>query len=237
MNRHFRAARLLDGVSLSGAARPGVMLDEKCRFQELRKRRRARRAAAPERAEDGCVRIEEPARFHRVRYEHLTLRLRGKCQVATALVTFLSLMVLGWRAGGGEHLSPERWLCGLLSGWFLVCMFRIALFTCLAAPRFVSFSHGRLQVSGLGRLKKGQILYWSIEPTVLVEARAPRGARLTICHRWFGWERHWTMLMEEGPETERLQSLLEAQLPRAAAAPPAPPMRRTIQIEAGMLSH
>jgi hypothetical protein len=181
------------------------------------------------------LRIEEPLRFHLARYEHLTRHLQGKFNLAAVLLTGLILLVLGWRAQCGESVSPERWLCGALSGWFILAMTRLALFTCLAAPRFICYAQGKLQVSGLGTLRTEQILHWSIEHQVMIRACAKPCAKFQISCRWHGCERHWTMLMEEGRETERLQHLLEVQLPCSAHTPDKQ-LRTTIQIEAGVLS-
>ena len=181
------------------------------------------------------LRIEEPLRVHLARYEHLTRHLQGRFNLAAALLTALILMVLGWRAQGGEPVSPERWLCGALSGWFILAMTRLALFTYLAAPRFICYTQGRLQVSGLGTLRTEQILNWSIEHQVMIRACAKPCAKFQISCRWHGCERHWTMLMEEGQETERLQHLLETQIPCIAHVPDKP-LRQTIQIEASVLS-
>lgn len=180
--------------------------------------------------------IEEPLRFHRARYEHLTRILHGKFNQASALLTCMILSVLGWRAAAGEYVSPERWLCGLLSGWFIVSMARLALFTCLAAPRGISYAQGRLRISGLGILRTDQVLHWSIQRGVRISVHAKPGARLQICCRWCGCERHWMMLMEEGPDIERLQQVLEMHLRCSPHAANTEPMRRTIQIEAGILS-
>lgn len=188
------------------------------------------------RADETSLWIEEPMRFHRARYEHLTRILHGKYNQASALLTCMVLIALGWRAAGGEHVSPERWLCGLLSGWFIIAMARLALFTCLAAPRGICYAQGRLRISGLGTLRAEQILDWSVQRGVRISTHASPAARLQLCCRWCGCERHWTMLMEEGQETERLVRLMEMQLPRRSRAAATPPLHRTIQIEAGILS-
>ncbi|WP_395738815.1 hypothetical protein [Prosthecobacter sp.] len=151
------------------------------------------------------------------------------------MLTTLILMMLGWNAAGGQHIPPGRWLCGLLSGWFIVFMFRTGLFIWLAAPRFICCDCGQLQVSGLGRLRTSQILHWTIEHQVMIHARNPRGARLRICCRWLGWKRHWMMLMEEGPRTERLQRELELLLPRTVTTNPKP-TQSPLPMEAGILS-
>ncbi|WP_395751932.1 hypothetical protein [Prosthecobacter sp.] len=235
MNSHFRAARLYEGFLLSGNSRAGQVVAEKCRFQALRERRRRERAANPSCAEDIRIRIEEPARLHRARHDRLAARMRGKCRIAAWVLTTLVLMVLAWKAGGGQHISPERWVCGLLAGWFTLFMFRAAVFIWQAAPRFVCCEHGQVQVSGLGRLTKAQILNWSIEHQVRIHGRSPRGARLQICCRRLGGERHWTMLMDEGQETERLQRLLEQLLPRTVKNN-ATPTRETLPMAEGILS-
>ena len=235
MNKSFRAARLVAGATLSGAARSGLLKQDASARQTQRRRRRARRASVRS-ADKASLWIEEPQRFHRARYEHLTRILHGRFHHISTLLTCLILIMLGWRAGVGEYISPGRWLCGLLSGWFIISMARLALFTCLAAPRAISCAPGRLHVSGLGTLRTEQILFWTIQRGVKIPANAKPGARLHICCRWCGCERHWTMLMEEGQETERLQHLLEVQLPRSTQPAKPPPFHRTIQIEAGILS-
>jgi hypothetical protein len=198
--------------------------------------RRLTGPAAVLRSEEASLWIEEPMIFHRARYERLTRILHGKFNHASALLTCVVLIVLAWRAAGGEHVSPERWLCGLLSGWFMASMARLALFTCLAAPRGICFAQGRLRISGLGTLRAEKILHWSFQHGIRISAHAKPGARLQICCRWCGCERHWTMLMEEGPETERLERLMEMHVPRSNHASNRPPLHRAIQIEDGILS-
>lgn len=194
------------------------------------------RPAATLGTDEASLWIEEPMIFHRARYERLTRILHGKFNQASALLTCVVLIVLAWRAADGESVSPERWLCGLLSGWFMVSMARLALFTCLAAPRGICYAQGRLRVSGLGTLRAKQILHWSFQHGIRINAHAKPGARLQICCRWCGCERHWTMLMEEGPETERLERLLEMHLPRSSHASNPSRQPLTIQIEDGILS-
>ncbi len=235
MNKSLRAARLPAGVTLSRAARSRLLKQDASPLQSQPSHRRTHRAAARS-ANETSLWIEEPMRFHRARYEHLTRILHGKFSQASAMLSCLILFVLGWRAASGEHVSPERWLCGLLSGWFIVSMARLALFTFLAAPRGVCYAQGRLRISGLGTLRAERILHWSIQRGVRINAHAKPGARLQIGCRWFGCERHWTMLMEEGLETERLERLLERHLPRSSHAANTPPPHRTIQIEDGILS-
>ena len=218
MNKSLRATRLLAGVTLPSAARCGLLKQ------------------GAQSADEASLWIEEPLRFHRARYEHLSHLLHERFNQVAAVLTCLVLIMLGWRAEGGEYVSPERWLCGLWSGWFIVAMARLALFTYLAAPRGICYAQGRLRISGLGLLRAGQVLYWSIQRGVRISAHAKPGARLQLCCRWCGCERHWTMLMEEGLETERLQRLLETLLPRSNQAATPPPMPRAIPIEAGMLS-
>lgn len=235
MNKPLRATRLLAGVTLSSAARSGLLKQDTSPSHTQHRRRRLRRTSMRS-AEETSLWIEEPPRFHRARYEHLTHILHGRFHQISALLTCLILIMLGWRAAGGEYVSPGRWLCGLLSGWFIVSMARLALFTCLAAPRGISCAQGRLHISGLGTLRAEQILHWSIQRRVKVGSHGRPGARLQICCLWCGCERHWTMLMEEGQETERLQHLLEVQLPRSPIPAKSLPLHRTIQIEAGFLS-
>lgn len=221
MSNPFRATRLADGGTLSGST---------CAERGL-----ARRAVSARSDGEICLQISEPLRFHWARYAHLTHCLHGKCHLMAGLLSGLILIMLGYKAQCGAHISPEKWLCGLLSGWFIICMIRLALFTCLAAPRFVCYARGQLRISGLGTLRAGQILHWSIEHKVKVSACRRHGARLQICCRWLGCERHWTMLMEDGPETEELERLLEVQMPRNTL-PTEQQLPRTIQIEAGVLS-
>ncbi|MCF7789517.1 MAG: hypothetical protein K9N47_25565 [Prosthecobacter sp.] len=235
MNKSLRATRLLAGVTPSSAPQSGL-LKQGASLAQVQPRRSQTRRTAVRRADETSLWIEEPLRFHRARYEHLTRILRGKFSQVSAVLTCLILFVLGWRAASGEYVSPERWLCGLLSGWFIVSMARLALFTCLAAPRGVCYAQGRLRISGLGILRAEQILHWSIQRGVRISAHAKPGARLQICCRWCGCARHWTMLMEEGQETERLERLLEMHLPRTSHAGNIPPLHRTIQIEDGILS-
>ncbi|OYW77502.1 MAG: hypothetical protein B7Z37_03900 [Verrucomicrobia bacterium 12-59-8] len=199
-------------------------------------RRRVRHAAANSAADDTSLWVQEPMRFHRARYEHLTRLLHGRFNLASALLSCLILIMLGWRAWCGEYVSPERWLYGLLSGWFIVLMARLALFTCLAAPRGICYTQGGLRISGLGTLRAEQVLHWSIQRGIRIRTHAKSGARLQICCRWCGCERHWTMLMEEGLETERLERLLEMHLPRSSHGANTLSLHRTIQIEAGILS-
>ncbi len=214
MSKPFTATRLHDGVTLPDSAR---------RLLEAKS------------DSDISLQIAEPLRFHWARYAHLTHCLHGKCHLVAALLSGLILSMLAWKAENGEHISPERWLCGLVAGWFIICMIRLALFTCLAAPRFICYSHGQLRISGLGTLRTDQILHWSIEHKVSVSACARPGAQFQICCRWLGYERHWAMLMEDGPETEELERLLEVQLPHRANDIEQH-LGRTIQIEAGILS-
>jgi hypothetical protein len=231
MNKSLRADRLLAGVTLSSASRSGLLKQAPSPHRAQPRRRRSHRAAARS-ADETSLWIEEPLRFHRARYEHLTRLLHGRFHQAAALLTCLILIVLAWRASGGVHVSPERWLCGLLSGWFIVSMARLALFTCLAAPRVICYAQGRLRISGLGTLRAERILHWSIQRGIRINANARPGARLQICCRWCGCERHWTMLMEEDLETERLEHLLLLHLSRSSHAAKPPPLNRTIQIEA-----
>ena len=191
--------------------------------------------AAASREDDASLHIEEPLRFHLARYGHLTRGLHGRLNLAAALLTTLILIMLGWRAQDGESISPARWLCGLLSGWFIIAMLRLALFTCLAAPRFICWTHGKLQISGLGTLRPGQIHHWSIEHKVMLHECAKPCAKFIICCRKLGCERHWTMLMEEGRQTEQLQRLLDLHLPGGAQSSGAS-LSPAIQIEAGLLS-
>jgi hypothetical protein len=237
MNKSLQATRLLAGVTLPGAARSRLLTEDAGLHLPQPKHRRVRRAAAKI-DEESSLWIEEPMRFHRARYEHLTHHLHGRFQLVAALLSCLILLMLGLRATGGELVSPERWMCGLLSGWFIISMARLALFTFLAAPRGLCCAHGSLRISGLGTLHAKQILHWSIQREVRISPHAKPGAQLQLCCRWCGCERHWTMLMEEGQETERLQRLLEAQLPRSTQSrvESTPAIQRTIQIEAGILS-
>lgn len=237
MNKSLRADRLLAGVTLPSAPRSGLLKQAPSPQRAQPRRRRIHRAAVRVRsAPETSLCIEEPMRFHRARYEHLTRTLHGRFHQAAALLTCMILIVLAWRATGGAHISPERWLCGLLSGWFIVSMARLALFTCLAAPRVICYAQGRLRISGLGTLRAERILHWSIQRGIRISAHARPGARLQVCCRWCGCERHWTMLMEEDLETERLEHLLQMHLPRSSHAASTPPLNRTIQIEAGILS-
>ena len=237
MNKSLQASRLLAGVTLPGAAQSRLLPEDAGLHQALPRRRQVRRAAAKI-DEETSLWIEEPMRFHRARYEHLTQHLHGRFNLAAALLSCLILLMLGWRATAGEFVSPERWLCGLLSGWFMVSMARLALFTCLAAPRSLCYAQGRLRISGMGTLRAEQILHWSIQSGVKIGPHAKPGAQFQLCCRWCGCERHWTMLMEEGQESERLQRLLDVQLPRSTPshASTTPAMQRAIQIEAGILS-
>ena len=235
MNKPLPATRLLAGVTFSSAARSGL-LKKDASPARVQPRRILTRPAAMLRTEEASLWIEEPMVFHRGRYERLTRILHGKFNQASALLTCMVLIGLGWRAACGVYVSPERWLCGLLSGWFIVSMARLALFTCLAAPRGICYAQGRLRVSGLGKLRAEQILHWSFQHGIRINAHGKPGARLQICCRWCGCERHWTMLMEEGPETERLERLLEMHLPRSSHASNAAPLHRAIKIEDGILS-
>lgn len=230
MKKLFRVHR-----ALSGASRPVHTLQD-ARYRVARhERRRMRRAASQTDTSDTSLWIEEPVRFHRQRYQHLIHPLHGKFHQTAAVVTCLVLIMLSWRAGGASAISSERWLYGLLSGWFIVAMLRLALFTCLAAPRCVSYAHGRLHLSGLGSLHAGQILHWSMKHGVKSSPCARPAVRLDICCRWLSWERHWSMLLEEDTETVRLQQLLEARFPSREDAV-ARPLHGAIQFEAGMLS-
>jgi hypothetical protein len=237
MNKPFTATRRHDGVTLPDSTRRVLRADDEIwppAFPEPEPVRRAVAVAAKSDA-DISLQIAEPLRFHWARYAHLTHCLQGKCHLAAALLSGLILSMLAWKAENGAHISPERWLFGLVSGWFIICMIRLALFTCLAAPRFICYAHGQLRISGLGTLRADQILHWSIEHKVSVRACARPGAQLQICYRWLGYERHWTMLMEDGPETAELERQFEAQLPHRSSATEQS-LGRTIQIEAGMLS-
>ena len=223
------------GVTFSSAPRTGLLKQDAAPVMASA-RPMLTPPAAMLRSDETSLWIEEPLLYHRARYEHLTRILHGKFNQASALVTCMVLIVLGWRAAGGEYVSPERWLCGLLSGWFIVSMGRLALFTCLAAPRGLCYAQGRLRISGLGTVRAEQILHWSLQHGIKIGTHAKPGARLQICCRWCGCERHWTMLMEEGQETERLERLLEMHLPRSSHAPNTAPLHRAIQIEDGILS-
>lgn len=235
MNKPLPATRLLAGVTFSNAPRTGLRKQDAAPLL-AQTRPMLTPPAAVLRNDETSLWIEEPLLYHRARYEHLTRLLHGKFNQASALVTCMVLIVLGWRAAGGEYVSPERWLCGLLSGWFIVSMGRLALFTCLAAPRGICYAQGRLRISGLGTLKAKQILHWSLQHGIKISTHAKPGARLQICCRWCGCERHWTMLMEEGQETERLERLLEMHLPRSSHASNAVALHRAIKIEDGILS-
>lgn len=235
MNKPLPASRLLAGVAFSSAPQP-CLVKKDASPSLVQPGRSLTRPAAVFRSVEASLWIEEPMLFHRARYEHLTRILHRKFTQASALLTCMVLIALGWRAAGGEHISPERWLCGLLSGWFIVSMARLALFTCLAAPRGIYYTQGRLRISGLGTLTAEKILHWSFQHGVRISAQARPGARLQICCRWCGCERHWTMLMEEGPETERLERLLEMHLPRSSHASKIEPLHHAIQIEDGILS-
>lgn len=230
MNKISRDSSPQAGVLRSGRAGHG--LSKQTAVTHLARRRRACRTGA----DTASLWIEEPLRFHRARYEHLTRHLHGKFNQTSALLTCMLLLVLVARAAGGEYVSPERWLCGLLSGWFIISMARLALFTCLAAPRSICYAQGRLRISGLGTLHAEQIRHWSFQHGVRISSHARPGVRLQICCRWCGFERHWTMLMEDNPETERLEQVLKAHLPRLSLASGRLPRPRTIQIEAGILS-
>ena len=230
MKKLFRVPRALTGTS-----RPLHCLQD-ARYRVARHdRRRTRRAAFPPETADTSLWIEEPARFHRQRYQHLIHPLHGKFHQTAAVVTCLVLIMLSWRAGGASAISSERWLYGLLSGWFIVAMLRLALFTCLAAPRCISCAQGRLHLSGLGTLQAGQILHWSLKQGVKVSPCSRPGVRLDIGCRWLGWERHWSMLMEDDTETARLEHFLEEHFPSHGKTTPRP-LHEAIQFEAGMLS-
>jgi len=230
MKKLFRVPR-----ALAGASRPQHSLQD-ARYRVARHDRRRTRHKAPQPdTSDASLWIEEPARFHRQRYRHLIHPLHGKFHLTAAVVTSLVLIMLSWRAGGASAISSERWLYGLLSGWFIVAMLRLALFTCLAAPRCISYAQGRLHLSGLGTLHARQILHWSLKHGVKSSPCASPCVRLDICCHWLAWERHWSMLMEEDSETARLQRLLEEHFPHKADAGTRP-HHAAIQFEAGMLS-
>lgn len=235
MNKPLPATRLLAGVTFSSAPRSGLIKQD-ASPSLAPPRLKLTSPTAVLRSEEASLWIEEPMPFHRARYEHLTRILHGKFNQASALLTCMVLMALGWRAAGGEYVSPERWLCGLLSGWFIVSMARMALFTCLAAPRCISYAQGRLRISGLGTVMAERIRHWSFQHGIRVSTHGKPGARLQICYHWCGCERHWTMLMNEGQETERLERLLEMHLPRSSHASNAAPLHRAIKIEDGILS-
>ncbi len=235
MSKPFTAARRHDGVKLPDSTRRGLTTDDETWQPAFPEPEIARRAVAAPSEADISLQITEPLRFHWARYAHLTHCLHGKCHLVAALLSGLILSLLAWKAEHGAPVSPERWLFGLVSGWFIICMIRLALFTCLAAPRFICYTHGQLRISGIGTLRMDQILHWSIEHKVKVRACDRPGAQLQICCRWLGYERHWTMLMEDGPETAKLERLLEVHLPHQANATEQR-VGGTIQIEAGMLS-
>lgn len=231
MKKNFSAPR-----TLSGDSRHRHSLQD-ARYRLARhERRRTRRAASQQGTADFSLWIEEPVRFHRQRYRHLIHPLHGKFHQTAAVVTCLVLILLGWRAGGASSISSERWLYGLFSGWFIVAMLRLGLFTCLAAPRCISYAQGRLHLSGLGTLHAGQILHWSMTHGVRSSPCARPALRLDINCRWLGCERHWSMLLEEDTESARLQQLLEEHFPRRADAA-AHSLHGAIQFEAGVLSH
>lgn len=234
MNKPSRATRLPAGAT-PAAGHPVMKTDNKNHSRPAPKHRMTGQAITAKSTEDKSISIAEPLRFHRARYEQLTQSLQGRCHLAAVALSCLILLMLTQKAANGEHISPERWLCGGLSGWFIVSMTRLALFTCLAAPRYICHKKGKLRISGLGILRPEQILYWSIERKVMIHPHEKTGSRVHICYRRLGWDWHWAMLMEEGPETERLIRLLEAAAPRTADLA-VRHMRRAIPIEAGILS-
>jgi hypothetical protein len=231
MNTYARAIRLPGGVTLAVAVRPGQLPHGEKHADDPARRRLAPQAPTAKNVEDTSFSFVEPLRFHWARYEYLTRLLQSKRHLAAALLSCVILIMLRWKAESGAPISPVRWLYAGVSGWFIVSMSRLALFTCLAAPRFICHAQGKLRISGLGTVRAEHILNWSIERGVVICVRAKRGVKLHLCCRWFGWRRHWTMLMEDGPEVERLRGLLEAALPRPAA-PNVLRIGRAIPIEA-----
>ena len=222
MNRHLRRTRLVTGVGTTNPSKADLPpCDEHAPQAEHVSRASLPPAAA--RIEDCAhIRIDEPMRFNWVRYERLMRTLHGKITLAAVLVTTVVLLMLGWRAENGEPISPERWLCGAGSGWFITWMVRLALFTFLAAPRFVRFMPGGIHLSGLGALRPDQILHWKLHREVTSDSGERAGARLEIGCRWLWWERRWTMFLNDATQADLLHHLLKTRL-----APKSMILRRT----------
>ena len=86
MNNPNRATRLATGVTHSGAAGVSMQQQEGLRRLAQPQCRRAGRDVTAGSADESSLWIEEPMRFHRARYEHLTHHLQGKFnQAATPL--------------------------------------------------------------------------------------------------------------------------------------------------------
>jgi hypothetical protein len=163
-----------------------------------------------------AVHFMQPKHHNWVKYKQVTRAWHRKMNVAAALATVIIVSMLGWRAAAGEHISPERWLCGLGSGWFIALMARLALFAALAAPRHIGFQNGMIRLSGLGMVKPGQVLRWSLYRGVMLKTHDGPSAHLEILCRWFGWERQWRMSLHDNAEAERLRQHLELLLPHAS---------------------
>ncbi|MDZ4405385.1 hypothetical protein [Prosthecobacter sp.] len=216
MNGYFRGSRLLAGVALPRATHTGLVTHDERKQDLERKRRRALQSATIRSASYPNVRFVQPIRLNWARYERVTRTLHGKITAAGVMVTVMAMIMLGWKAAGGEHITPVRWLYSVGSGWFITWMIRLAMFTCLAAPRFVSFQNGSIRLSGFGTLKPGQILRWSFDYHVMPDEHDSPCIRLEILCRWFWWKRRWTMLLDDGAEANRLQHLLQTQTSPAA---------------------
>lgn len=200
MNGHHRARHVFAGMTLSHATHLGLW---------------TRDHGQP----SAVVQFVQPKHHTWVRYKTMAHALHGKINLAAAVVTVIIVILLGWRAAGGEHISPERWLCGVGSGWFIGWMGRLALFAALAAPRHISFQDGMIRLSGLGLLKPERVLRWSLHRGVMWNTDEEPCAHLEILCRWFGWERRWMMSLHDNAEAERLQQHLDHLLPHARRPP------------------
>lgn len=199
MNEHFRVRHFLAGMALPGTPPLKLLVHDDEGKSSTR------------------VEFVQPTRFNRARYKRVRRAMHGKIMAAKILVTVMVVVVLGWKAASGEHISPERWLCGIGSGLFLSVMVRLALLAALAPPRFILIEDEWIWLSGFGALKADQILHWSLERGVVLNPLDIPCSRLEIVCLWMWWERRWTMFLNDNAEAALLQHMLKTRLPHAAA--------------------
>lgn len=216
MNGHHRARHLFAGMTLSHATHLGLVARDQVRRGARGRHEQPCRASVSQSQPCAAVHFMQPKHHNWAKYKQVTRALHGKINMAAALVTVIIVIMLGWRAAAGEHISPERWFCGVGSGWFIAWMGRLGLFAALAAPRHISFQNGMIRLSGLGILKPDQILRWSLHHGVMLNTHEGPCAHLEILCRWFGWERRWMMSLHDNAEAERLRQHLDFLLPHAS---------------------
>ncbi|MCB1276532.1 hypothetical protein [Prosthecobacter sp.] len=219
MNRHLRRTRLVAGVARPPRLKTSRRPPDESNLHAEHENGSNPPSTSTSIEDSPVVRIDEPIHFNWVRYEHLIQALHGKITLAAVLVSGLVLLMLGRRAERGEYISPERWLCGAGAGWFIAWMVRLALFTFLAAPRFVRFMPGRICLSGLGSLRPEHILHWKMDRGVSLDSSEKACTRLEICCRWFWWERRWAMFLNDVTQADLLHQLLKTRLAAKSKVP------------------